>query len=166
VIGINAQIRTGSEGGGNIGIGFAIPVNILKRIFPSLVQNGSYAWPYLGVGSTIQDPLALSAQNTEAQRGALIDNVEPGGPSDRAGLREGDIVTQADDQKITNFDDLLTYIAYKNPGDQVILTILRGNQSQQITVTLGQRPAGSQALPQQYKRFRQELNAAFQVKIR
>ena len=149
VIGINAQIRTGSEGGGNIGVGFAIPVNILKRIFPSLVQNGSYAWPYLGVGSTIQDPLALSAQNTEAQRGALIDNVEPGGPSARAGLREGDIVTQADDQKITNFDDLLTYIAYKSPGDQVKLTIMRGNQSQQITVTLGQRPAGSQSLPQQ-----------------
>lgn len=58
-------------------------------------------------------------------------------------------MTQADDQKITNFDDLLTYIAYKSPGDQVKLTIMRGNQSQQITVTLGQRPAGSQSLPQQ-----------------
>ncbi len=143
IIGINAQIRTASQGGGNIGIGFAIPVNILKQIYPSLIQNGSYAWPYLGVGSAARNPLALNTNNVQAQRGALISQVESGGPAARAGLQQGDVVIAADGQKISNFDDLLSFIAYKHPGDQVQLTILRGNQQQTVTVTLGQRPSGS-----------------------
>jgi 2-alkenal reductase len=147
VIGINAQIQTGGQGGGNVGIGFAIPVNILKTIAPSLIQNGSYVWPYLGVGQSI-NPLSINASNSQEQQGALIDQVTSGGPADQGGLKEGDVIIQADNQKITSFDDLLSYIAFKHPGDKVQFTVLRGNQQEKVTVTLGERPTGT-LTPQQ-----------------
>jgi S1-C subfamily serine protease len=149
IIGINAQIQTGGQSNGNVGIGFAIPVNILKQIYPSLIQKGSYAWPYLGVGSPAADPLSMPATNAEAQQGALIAQVQASGPAEAAGLKQGDVVIQADNTKITSFDDLLTYVAYKHPGDKVQLTILRGGKQQQVTVTLGNRPSNSQLSPNQ-----------------
>jgi putative serine protease PepD len=147
VIGINAQIQTGSQGGGNVGIGFAIPINILRMIAPSLLQKGSYQWPYLGVAQSV-NAFSVNAGNAQAQQGALIDQVTQGGPAAAAGMQSGDIVIQADNQKITSFDDLLSYIAFKHPGDKVVLTVLRNGQQQQLTVTLGTRPQG-QLQPQQ-----------------
>jgi len=147
VIGINAQIHTGGQGGGNLGIGFAIPVNILRTIAPSLIQNGSYIWAYLGVAQTAS-ALSIEAENPQAQQGALIDEVTPGGPADQAGLQDGDVIIQADEQRITRFDDLLTYIAFKRPGDQIRLLVFRGGQQQELVVTLGARPEG-ELTPQQ-----------------
>lgn len=147
VIGINAQIRTADSGGGNVGIGFAIPVNILRQIYPSLIKNGSYTWPYLGVSSPAENPLSLSAGNQEQQRGALLASVEQGGPADQAGVREGDVVVAADGKQITSFDALLAYISYKQPGDQIQLTVLRNGKQQNFTVTLGARP--KEVVPQQ-----------------
>jgi 2-alkenal reductase len=146
VIGINAQIRTSGENGGNLGIGFAIPVNILKLIYPSLIENGSYRWPYLGV-STAVDVQGRIPTNLNAPRGATISEVTSGGPAQQAGLRAGDVVIQAGEQQIRSFDDLLTYVAYQKPGDQITLTVVRGNQQRQVTVTLGERP--TELLPQQ-----------------
>jgi 2-alkenal reductase len=120
VIGINAQIRTSGENGGNLGIGFAIPVNILKLIYPSLIENGSYRWPYLGV-STAVDVQGRIPTNLNAPRGATISEVTSGGPAQQAGLRAGDVVIQAGEQQIRSFDDLLTYVAYQKPGDQITL---------------------------------------------
>ncbi|NLG97027.1 MAG: PDZ domain-containing protein [Chloroflexi bacterium] len=142
VIGINAQIRT-TEGGGSIGIGFAVPVNILKLVYPSLIETGSYTWSYLGVSSQIESPLAVQPGDLEAQRGAHIDAIEPGGPADQAGLTEGDVVISADGKEIRSFEDLLSYIAFKRPGDQVELVVLRNGQQGQVTVTLGERPSGA-----------------------
>jgi S1-C subfamily serine protease len=147
VIGINAQIQTGGQGNGNVGIGFAIPINILKTIAPSLIQGGSYTWPYLGVAES-SNPFSINASNTQAQQGALIDQVTSGGPADQAGMQEGDVIIQADSQKITSFDDLLSYVAFKHPGDKVQLLVVRGGQQQRLTVTLGARPAGT-LTPQQ-----------------
>jgi len=146
VIGINAQIRTSGENGGNLGIGFAIPVNILKLIYPSLIENGSYSWPYLGV-STAVDVQGRLPTNLNAPRGATISEVTSGGPAQQAGLRAGDVVIQADEQQIRSFDDLLTYVAYQKPGDQITLTVVRDEQQRQVTVTLGERP--TELLPQQ-----------------
>lgn len=143
VIGVDAQIQTAGNSNGNVGIGFAIPVNIVKLIYPSLIGKGSYDWPYLGVQSPNTDALAFSASNTQAQQGALIVQVESGGPADTAGLRPNDVVVQADNQKISSFDDLFTYVSYKKPGDKVVLTIIRGSQRGQVTVTLGKRPAST-----------------------
>ena len=149
VIGINAQIRTATEGGGNLGIGFAIPSNILKLIYPSLIERGAYSWPYLGVSTSagVGFPGESGDTNTKAARGALISDVTSNGPAEQAGLRAGDVVTRADDREIRNFDDLLTYIAYKKPGDAITLTVQRGGQEFQINVTLGERP--TELIPQQ-----------------
>lgn len=149
VIGVNAQIQTSGNSNGNVGIGFAIPVNIVKLIYPDLISKGSYQWPYLGVQSPNTDSLAFSASNTQAQQGALIVQVTAGGPAAAAGLQPNDIVIQADNQKITSFDDLFTYVAYKHPGDKVVLTIIRGNQQGKVTVTLGKRPASTSQQPAQ-----------------
>jgi len=140
VIGINAQIRTGSDGGGNVGIGFAIPVNILKQIYPSLIDQGFYAWSYLGVGSPAENPLSLNTGDVEGQRGALIATIEPGGPADQAGIQEGDVVIQAEGEGINSFDDLLTFIAFHRPGEAIRLVILRNGEQQEVSVTLGERP--------------------------
>jgi 2-alkenal reductase len=149
VIGINAQIRTAGGGGGNVGIGFAIPVNILKLIYPSLIDQGSYRWPYLGVSSPAETVLSLDARDLAEQRGALIASVERGGPAAAAGLREGDIVTAADGQPVTNFDDLFTYVSFQAPGADVRLTVVRGGQEQEVVVTLGDRPGGGGLFPGQ-----------------
>jgi S1-C subfamily serine protease len=144
VIGVNAQIRTGSEGGGSIGIGFAIPVNILKQVYPSLIESGAYHWPYLGVSSSSEAPglLQPDESNQIEGGGAVIAEVVPGGPAEQAGVQQGDVVIHANDQDINNFDDLLSVIAFSKPGDQLKITILRNGQEQTVTVTLGERPAG------------------------
>jgi S1-C subfamily serine protease len=146
VIGVNAQIQTGSQGGGNVGIGFAIPVNILKQVYPELIKNGSYQWPYLGVGGSQDAPgFSQPSNQAESQKGALIAEVVPNGPADKAGIKVGDVITRIGDQEIKNFDDLLSVIFFHRPGEQVPFTILRGGQEQTITVTLGKRPSsGSQ----------------------
>jgi len=149
VIGVNAQIRTGGANA-NTGVGFAIPANVVRHIVPSLIANGSFQWPYLGVGGGDLNLLIARANDLDIQQGAYLTSVEANGPAGEAGLRGassltqptvgGDIVIEADGQPIATFDDLLNYIAFKNPGDQVILTALRNGQPQQFTVTLGSRP--------------------------
>ncbi len=150
VIGIDAQIQTSTQGGGNVGIGFAIPVNILKEVYPSLIQTGTYTWPYLGVSGGAINPQAAQQLGLDVnQRGAYIASVVAGGPAEKAGLRKGDIVTQADGKTINTFDDILTYVAFKRPGDKVKLTVLRGSSQTEVTVTLGNRPksTSSQTTP-------------------
>jgi S1-C subfamily serine protease len=140
VIGVNAQIRTSGAGGGNIGIGFAIPVNILRQIAPDLVSQGFYRWAYLGVSSATNAPGMLRPeQAAQAPRGAVIADVVSGGPAAQAGMRPGDVVIAADGQRINSFEQLLAYIAYQQPGDQIQLTVHRGDAQQEIMVTLGER---------------------------
>jgi serine protease Do len=163
VIGVNAQIR--SDAGVNSGVGFAIPVNIVQRVAPALIQDGTYAHAYLGVsGRTFSPAWAEALGLSEETRGAYILEVVKGGPSESAGLRAGttvtkillgvgvdgleylrsggDLVTAIDNQPVTTFDDLLVYLeSYMSPGDRVNLTVLRdGNNQKTITVVLGQRP--------------------------
>jgi putative serine protease PepD len=148
IIGINAQIQTSDNGsggqGGNIGIGFAIPVNILKLVYPSLIQSGTYTWPYLGVASTDGSIASqLDPNQLQAPQGAFITDVVPSGPAAQGGLQPNDVVTAIDGQKVTSFEDLLGYIAYHKPGDTVTLTVTRGGQQQDLKVTLGERPKGN-----------------------
>ncbi len=158
VIGVNAQIR--SEVRSNSGVGFAVPVSILSRVVPSLIEQGSYSHSYLGVSGITFSPLCGPDLGVEpALRGAIVEKVLDGGPADRAGLRGasrristqfpticpnvsgGDLVTAIDGQPISSFDDMLTYMArYTSPGDTVQLTVLRDGAEQQIDLTLGTRP--------------------------
>jgi 2-alkenal reductase len=148
VVGVNAQIRTSGQSGGNLGIGFAIPSNILKLVYPSIIEQGDYDWPYLGVpGGTMSPAIAQQFNLDPNLRGAFISEIVRGGPADQAGMRSGDVVVQADDVIVGSFDDLLSYIAFRAPGDTITLTISRGGEQQQVQVTLQARPRGSQSIP-------------------
>jgi S1-C subfamily serine protease len=158
VIGINRAIRTTnftSTGEPvNSGIGFAVAINIVKRVTPSLISNGKYDYPYLGISSI--DTLSLpqiEALGLQSFTGAYVTSVMPNGPADKAGIRAGDQSTSAglnaggdliiaiDGQTTHNFDDLLRYlINNKAPGDTVVLTVLRGQEKGDVTVTLDKRP--------------------------
>ncbi len=159
VIGGNRAIRTtGATVTGdpiNSGIGFAISSNIVRRVVPELIAEGSYDYPYLGItsreGLTLEmiEELGLQRQN-----GAYVTSVSPGGPADQAGLRAGDrptsfpglpaggdLIVAVDGQPVMTFGDMLGYlIKNKSPGDQVTLTVLRDNTEEEVTITLGRRP--------------------------
>jgi 2-alkenal reductase len=159
VIGVNQAIRTSNftttGEPTNSGIGFAISINVVKKVAPSLISEGMYEYPYLGITST--DDMTLVYQEAlglPTSSGVYVTSVTPGGPADRAGVRAGsqetdilglsaggDLITAIDDQPVANFNDLISYLVkYTEPGDQVQLTILRGEDQIQLEVTLDKRP--------------------------
>ncbi|RPJ24693.1 MAG: PDZ domain-containing protein [Chloroflexi bacterium] len=162
VVGINQSIRTDTFNGAtgnavNSGVGFSISINLVKRIVPYLIRDGSYTYPYLGI-SFIPDRLwtldTIEALGLDTYTGAYVLAVTPEGPADQAGIRGGsqatniegvqaggDIITAIDGQPVATFDELLSYLTTnKSPGDTIVLTVLREGQSTDITVTLGERP--------------------------
>jgi 2-alkenal reductase len=159
VIGVNRAIRTTNFTNTgepiNSGIGFAVSINIVKRVVPVLISDGEYDYPYLGVTSV--DELSLTdieALGLKRYTGAYVVGVTSGGPADRAGLRPGrektsveglfkggDLIIAIDGQPVFRFEDLLRYlINHKSPGDTVTLTILRADKQLDIKVTLEKRP--------------------------
>ncbi len=163
VIGVNRAIQTSGTtvtgGAVSTGIGFAVSSNILQLVLPSLIKGETYAYPYLGVSALPQislteaDLLGLSEAD-----GAYVVQVVPGGPADQAGIKAGDQPTQiqglsaggdlivaADGHQVLQFSDMLSYMMLnKHPGDQMVLTVLRGDQRSDLTVTLGERPDNGQ----------------------
>ena len=155
VVGVNAQIATGGQSRVNSGVGFAIPSSVVRRVVPALIQEGAYAWPWLGVEGLPVNLLIQQANDLSIQRGAYIARIVQDGPADQAGLRGatasetilgtqvpigGDIVLEADGQPIQDFTDLLAYVTFREPGDTIELTILRDGEREQISVELAARP--------------------------
>ncbi len=145
VIGVNFAIR--SESRASAGVGFAIPVSIVRRVVPALISEGTYAYPFLGLaGSTVSPQIAESEAIPEGTLGVFVGSVEPGGPSAEAGLQEGDIVTGIDDEPVYSFEDLIGYlITETTPGDTVTLEVVRDGETISLPVTVGERPAQQQA---------------------
>ncbi len=159
VVGVNRSIRisgTSLEGESiNTGIGFAVSINIVKRVVPYLIQYGTFQYPYLGISSSSDDmTLAMWRAVSENQTtGAYITSVTPGGPADQAGLRAGtkptniqglysggDIIIGVDGHPVNLYGDLISYIfKYKSPGDEIILTIIRNGEQKEVPLTLGGR---------------------------
>jgi 2-alkenal reductase len=157
VIGVNAQIRTDGDIRANSGVGFAIPVSILNRVVPALIEDGQYTWSWLGIsGGSVSYSLA-QANNLPDDRGAYIAEVVRNGPAAKAGLRGatgsvvqdgiqvpvgGDVVIAIDGQPVNTFDDLLVYVALEtDPGQEVILTILRAGKTMEVPLELEPRPS-------------------------
>lgn len=159
VIGINRAIRTTNftDAGEpvNSGIGFAISINIVKRVVPVLIEKGEYDYPYLGVSSI--STLSLDAINElglTQYTGAYVTTVVPGGPADKAGIKAGteptnfpnllaggDLIIAIDGLGVRTFDEMLAYlITNKGPGDTVVLTVLRGDEKVDVTIELDKRP--------------------------
>jgi len=129
VIGVNAQIESGS--GGNDGVGFAIPSNAAKSVASTLIAGGKVQHAYLGVG--------ISTAPNDA--GAQISRVVSGSPADKAGLQAGDVITKIDSTTITRADDLTAAVNTYKPGDKATLTITRNSATKSIVITLGTRPS-------------------------
>jgi S1-C subfamily serine protease len=160
VVGINSQIATSGSGStGNVGIGFAVPIETAERVLPQLKKGETVKRAYLGVSSRTIDG-TLSGANLAAKQGALVQSVEQGSAAQKAGLRAGgisaqlstgesvqlggDIIVAIDGKPMTSSDDVAAAVSGKAPGDQVTITYLRDGRKATCTATLGSRPDTNQ----------------------
>lgn len=160
VIGINRAIYTESFSSAgqpvNSGVGFAVSINIVKRVAPALIADGRYDYPYVGINSYSEFSLQQQEElELPRSTGVYITNVISGGPADRAGLKGGerqtsipgleaggDLIVAVDGRPVITYGDFIGYlIKNKAPGDPILLTIVRDGQEMEIEVILGTRPA-------------------------
>lgn len=127
-----------SQSGGNVGIGFAIPVNLVKSIMAQLIDHGSVERGRIGVigGQEITPELA-KALNLPSNRGALIGRVVPGSPADKAGLKAGDLIVSANGKDITDFPQLRSIVGLLRVGEKVEFKLYRDGKLKNVTVTVG-----------------------------
>jgi S1-C subfamily serine protease len=154
VIGINSAIY--STTGQSAGVGFAIPSNTMTKVVPSLITNGSFQHPWLGVSGTDMTPGIAAALGLNEPRGLLVVDVVDGSPAAQAGIQGGDdprsiegrdinlggdVITAIDDKTVRKIDDILVYLEReKTAEDNLKLTILRDGQLQDINIALAARP--------------------------
>jgi S1-C subfamily serine protease len=156
VIGINQQIQ--SRSGGGEGVGFAVPIDVVKRSVGQLREEGRARYAYLGVSSVPLYPQLVDHFGLKVDKGVWVQQVTPGGPAAKAGLRGGngqevfqgqpfarggDVITRVGDQPITNSDDLSTAIARFKPGQEADVEIHRGGETRTVKVKLDERPVDS-----------------------
>jgi S1-C subfamily serine protease len=156
VIGINAQIRSNS--GLSEGVGFAVPINSAKRSMDELIEHGSVAYAYIGVHTDDLWPALARKLGLKVARGALIADVVPEGPADKAGLRGsddsltfqgeeidtgGDVVVGVNHERVRSGDDLVRIVTNElKPGSRAVFTVVRGGRQLEIPMLVSQRPDG------------------------
>lgn len=159
VLGVTSAIESPVRA--SAGVGFAIPSGIVSNVVPALIKDGKYVHTWLGISGASLVPDLAKAMNLDAgQRGALVEEVMPSSPAEKAGLRAsnkqvtidgqnanvgGDVITAIDGQPVMEMNDLIAYLARSTKVDQkVTLTILRDGKQQTVDVTLAARPASQQ----------------------
>jgi S1-C subfamily serine protease len=164
VIGINSQIETGGSSRGNVGIGFAVPIDTAQKVLPQLKSSGRVERAWLGVSSLTIDG-SLRGLDLPARQGALVQSVQKGSPADKARIKGGDIsaqlsngtpvqlggdiVTAIDGKPVRSSDDLANAVVGKKPGDQVTIKVVRAGKGSDVKVKLGKRPAALDQAQQQ-----------------
>ncbi len=146
VVGINTAIY--SKTGGSIGIGFAVPINIAKKVFEQIKTKGTVERGY--IGALVQDLTEDIAKhlNLKKTEGVLINSITEDGPADKSGLKSGDIILEIDGNKVKNSAEVVNKITSYSPDDKIKLKILRKGEKKDITITLGKRPAeGEERIP-------------------
>jgi S1-C subfamily serine protease len=156
VIGINEQIKT--QSGGGEGVGFAVPINLVKRSISQLREQGTARYAYLGVSTVPLFPQLVQRFNLNVQRGAWVQDVTSGGPADKAGIhggsgtatfeaqdyrQGGDVITKVQGKPIATADDLSSAIARFKPGETVTIEVVRDGSRRDLRVKLGERPLGT-----------------------
>ncbi|HWN73137.1 MAG TPA: trypsin-like peptidase domain-containing protein [Solirubrobacterales bacterium] len=155
VIGINSQIATGGGGNGNVGIGFAIPIDTVRAEIEQLKTKGEVEHAFLGIAGGTINPELAKALNLPVEEGVIVQTVVKDGPADKAGIEAGettatingeevrlggDIITEANGEKLKSMDELIEVIQESKPGDSLELKILRDGHEKTADVTLGTQP--------------------------
>ncbi|HKG10732.1 MAG TPA: PDZ domain-containing protein, partial [Gaiellaceae bacterium] len=130
VIGVVSQIQ--SENGGNIGIGYAVPSDTVRNVVDTLKSGSEVEHAYLGV------------RLQETDNGVSLSAVLAGAPGQKAGLQTGDVLLEADGEKIESASDIQRAVDAHKPGDKLMLKVRRGGDERTVTVTLGTRPPAAQ----------------------
>ena len=161
VIGINSQIATGG-GGGSVGIGFAVPINTVKKISDQLKSKGKVEHAFLGVTGVSITKSMSDNLNLPTDEGVLVQQTS--GPAKKAGIKGGetqvsiggatvllggDVITKIDGKAVRSMEDVIKIVDSKKPGDEVTITLMRGKQERTAKVKLGNRPADTSALQEQ-----------------
>src|SRR5919204_663807 len=155
VIGVNAQIETGGSSDGNVGIGFAIPINTVKDVVAQLIKEGKVEHPFLGIEGKTLTPQIAELFHLPVKSGVLVASVRKGTSAAHAGLKPatnqvtvageswpagGDVIVKVDNVPVPTVDRLIDVIATKKPGDKIQLEIVRGTSRKTVSVTLGRQP--------------------------
>jgi S1-C subfamily serine protease len=155
VVGVNSQIAT-AGGGGSVGIGFAVPSNTAHDVIEQLLATGKVQHAFLGVTGADVDPEVADVLNLDVNQGALVQQVSPGSPAAKAGIKGGkadvsvggrriaaggDVITAVDGKSVSGMDDVVSAVNSKHPGDEMQLSLVNGSDHRDVTVTLAQRPA-------------------------
>jgi putative serine protease PepD len=127
VVGVNSQIE--SRNGGNVGIGYAVPIETAQQVVDQLLESGEVEHAYLGV------------RLEDTEDGVRLAEVVDGAPADEAGLQAGDLVTEMDGETIETLAELRAAVSAREPGDSVTLEIRRGEDTRSVDVELGERPS-------------------------
>jgi len=136
--GINTAIY--SRSGGSMGIGFAIPVSIAKQVLGDIVKEGKVTRGWIGVEPNNLSPELAETFGVKANAGVIITGVLQNGPAAKAGIRPGDVITEVDDAKVDNVQELLTAVAGLKPGSESRFALQRGTDKMELHVVPGLRP--------------------------
>ncbi len=154
VIGVNAQIETGGLSQGNVGIGFAIPINTVKDVVAELIKHGKVEHAFLGIEGKTLEPNIARLFHLPVSSGVLVASIRPGTGAAKAGLKGattqvtvegeswpagGDLIVKADGQPVPTIERLINVIASKKPGDKIDLEVIRGTHRIHVTVKLGRQ---------------------------
>ncbi len=134
LVGINTALF--SQGGGNIGIGFAIPINLAMQITEQLLESGKVQRGFLGISTQDLTPILAEAFGLNQNKGAVITSVDDDSPAGKAGLQPGDILLKINGRDVKNASDVRNRFGLLAVGEQVVFDILRGGQSKKITTTV------------------------------
>ena len=140
IIGINTLVVRGDPTASVEGLGFAIPSNIMRRVSEQIIATGQVLYPYLGITYGMINADIAKQYKLSVQQGAYVTSVIDGGPVGNVGMKAGDIITSFEGVKLGQQASLRGVLLQYKPGDVVKLTVLRDNQPQEFTVTLGERP--------------------------
>ncbi|HYZ91924.1 MAG TPA: trypsin-like peptidase domain-containing protein, partial [Actinomycetota bacterium] len=155
VVGVNAQIETGGASQGNVGIGFAIPINTVKNVVADLIKQGKVDHAFLGIEGKTLEPNIARLFHLPVKRGVLVASVRPGTGAAKAGLKGasdevtvegetwpagGDLIVSVDGQPVPTIERLIDVIASKKPGDKIDVQVVRGTSRIHVAVKLGRQP--------------------------
>jgi 2-alkenal reductase len=146
VVGVNRAIQTFNTNAEfqpiNSGIGFAVSVNIVKRVAPSLIEGGTFDYPYLGISAWSDFPLVEAERlGLDKTLGAVVITIAPEGPAEQAGLQVDDVILEIEGVEVRDFGSMLSYLFnYSSPGDVVDLVVFRDGEEIEVEMEIGARP--------------------------